>query len=200
MPVPGRWYGRLAALLAAVVLAATLGYVLVPGARARPAAIQTADLAAKVVRGGQVTATTQYPIFMKVAGIPGQSTDPDHPNWISLTSWQWDITGTGTSLQPLPAQVQMLINRAVPPMLTAEANSTVIPTVLIQFVAVSGTTEAAYLTMQLSNVTITRFSANSSHAYPRQAFELTYQKVSYNYPYNGKNYTFCYSLVSKSTC
>ena len=101
MPVPGRWYGRLAALLAAVALAATLGYVLTPGARARSAAIRTADLAAAVVRVGQVTATTQYPIFMKVAGIPGQSTDPDHRNWISLTSWQWDITGTGTSFQPL---------------------------------------------------------------------------------------------------
>jgi len=36
--------------------------------------------------------------FLQVPGIPGESTDADHPNWIGVVSWSWGTTsGSGAS-------------------------------------------------------------------------------------------------------
>jgi type VI secretion system secreted protein Hcp len=35
--------------------------------------------------------------FMKIDGIPGDSTDAKHPNEIEVVSWSWGLTNTGST-------------------------------------------------------------------------------------------------------
>jgi type VI secretion system secreted protein Hcp len=198
---------RLVLLSALAVAGGALAYSFAPGGTARPAPVSPAKLAAAIVGGSGAQATAHDPIFMQVAGIPGQSTDPTHTNWISLTSWGWGVHNshpatTGPTFDPVV--ITMLINRAVPPILTALAKATVIPAVSTQFTITSGSTETVYLDVELSGVQFTNAVSQSVGSYPAETFDMTYTRISYTYNYvsggTTTKYKFCWDLVKKLSC
>ena len=77
-----------------------------------------------VATAGTAAATT----FMEIQGLPGESTDQDHRNWIALTGYTQSV-----GLKPcLKAIVMKNLDRASPGLATFAAANTKIPLVTIQ--------------------------------------------------------------------
>ena len=144
------------------------------------------------------------PIFMLVPGIPGESTDERHANWIDLNTWSWNVSrGTGAPAFSTVA-VTFGVNRALPPLLADLARGTRVPTVTLQ-AATTGAQPRQIVTITLSGVTFTRASDTSSGGSPSNSLSMSFRQVDYKYNFQRDNGTsqvfdFCWNVAANRGC
>jgi type VI protein secretion system component Hcp len=94
-------------------------------------------------------------IFLFVPGVPGQSVDVRHQNWIDLSSFQIGVANRVCSGITVTKQ----IDNSSPVLSTAALLGGVYPTMTLDFT--TGVDGRSYLTYVLSNATVTGVSQSS---------------------------------------
>jgi type VI secretion system secreted protein Hcp len=131
--------------------------------------------------------------FLKVDGIPGESTDDRHRNEIDVTSWSFGVTnaapgrggggGTGTGRPAFDElHVDARINSATPLLFKACASGQHIRTAVLTGERVTGAAGSEFLTYALEDVTIRGVEhADTVDAAPTDRVALGYGRIRISY-------------------
>ena len=131
--------------------------------------------------------------FLKVDGIPGESTDDRHRNEIEVVAWSFGLsttvsrpgtgTGAGTGRPTFEdLLVEATVSTATPLLFRACAAGTHIRTAVLAGVRMAGATSVDFLTYSLQDVTVAgSHQADSGTAVPSDHVALRYAKVTVSY-------------------
>ncbi len=129
--------------------------------------------------------------FLKVDGIPGESTDAKHAGEIDVESWSWGVTQTGThqvgggggagKSSPSDMSFSMNVCKASPLLFLACATGQHIPVATL-VVRRAGTEQQEYVTIKLSEILVSSYqSGGSGGPLPTDQFSLNFGKMEYEY-------------------
>ncbi len=183
--MPARQRRRSAALLIGVATVAALaalmvGYVL-GGSGSSPTAIAATGDAG----GAAPLAATD--MFIKLAGIDGESTDDAHGGEIDVLSWSWGLSQSGSSFSGtggatgsgsatiLDISVVKEVDKSSPKLMQASLKGEHIPEMTMSFVRSGGGGET-YMTYELTNVIVTSYRIGGSSGDDRPT-----EQVSFNF-------------------
>ncbi len=112
-----------------------------------------------------------FNIFLKVAGVPGDSTDDKHKDWIDLSSWSWALTNMmapasgGGAPVGRPDSSDVLVHKRLdkssPLLLIACASGQAIPDASIECVK-AGSDRNRFLVVTLQDVRVTAFKPSAA--------------------------------------
>ena len=131
--------------------------------------------------------------FLKIDGIPGESTDVSHKDEVDVLSWTWGVaraggTGTGTGAGAGKASFQDFqfvarISKASPVLFLSCATGTHIKEALLSGVRTAAKSKSAdFLKYKLSDVTITSVQQGGSEGGDTvDQFSLNYSKIEVSY-------------------
>ena len=130
--------------------------------------------------------------FLKINGIPGESTDAKHKNEIDIDSWTWGETNSGThaygggggagkvSMQDF--NFVMRINKASPKLFLACATGQHIPDALLTC-RKAGKEQQEYLKIKFSDLLVSNFQTGGSPSdvVPVDRISLNFAKIEIHY-------------------
>jgi len=132
--------------------------------------------------------------FLKIDGIPGESTDAVHKDEIDVQSWSWGVhnetgpsgAGTGSGAAKPDFDDFFFVSRvskASPPLFLACATGTHIKEANLSGVRDVGKAKGAdYLKYRLRDVTVSNFrQGDSEDGLPMDQFALSYSKIEISY-------------------
>lgn len=130
-------------------------------------------------------------IFMKIDGIPGESTDDKHKDWIDVRTWGWSESNPGGAASKggrTPAQritfqdlkVTFQPSKATPQLFLAGASGTHIKEVILE-VCRAGQYKEKWLEIKLSEVIISGYSILGSTQAHMEEILLGYGKIKVTY-------------------
>lgn len=96
-------------------------------------------------------------MFLFIPGVPGQSTDESHRNWVELSSMQVGVANRVCS----GITLTKTIDSSSPVLSTAALIGSVYPSMTLDFTTPNGPTPRSYLTYLLSNVAVTGLSQST---------------------------------------
>jgi type VI protein secretion system component Hcp len=111
---------------------------------------------AGVLASAAQTAAAAASIFLLIPGVPGESTDSRHANWINLYSMQVGVANKVCS----GVTVTKDLDRASPDLSGAALVGGAYPSMTLE-VAKTGGDQQTYLTYALANVTVTSVSSST---------------------------------------
>jgi type VI secretion system secreted protein Hcp len=141
-------------------------------------------------------ALAAYNCFLRVDGVPGESTDDRHKDWIEIVSWSFGETrptGTGTStggarttdrvtIQDFKAT--MRTSKASPKLFLASAMGERIKEVVLD-VSSPGGDKFIFLRIYLYDVGVSSFvnlgNSASAQAYPMEEISLNFARIKITY-------------------
>jgi len=140
---------------------------ILPEPTAPPTPTATPTQLTKAENGG--AEPLAYDMFMRIEGIPGESTDAGHKDWIELLSYDQRITGTQPP-DPLRSGhpefgkfiITKRIDKASPKLAEAVCKGTHIPAVTLELCRGSGETKEVYMRYRLRDVVIMKVYDKSS--------------------------------------
>jgi type VI secretion system secreted protein Hcp len=136
--------------------------------------------------------TTPGDYFLRVDGIPGESLDDRHPDWIELLTFSWGVSSSVNPLVPLngpPASKSIPVDfsfiaftsRASPKLFLACARGTRINNVLLEVVK-AGAERRVYLRVHLQDVRVASFNeAPGDDGLPLDVVRLRYATLTDTY-------------------
>ncbi|EEF57052.1 Hcp family type VI secretion system effector, partial [Pedosphaera parvula] len=128
-------------------------------------------------------------IFMNVEGVPGESLDSQHRNWIIVSSFSHGIshfqTGGNTNSAPSHSQLSIMktLDKSSPTLALYCAKETVIPSVNLDFTSATNS-QLRYYQISLSNavVTSTQLSGSAGSAsLPFESVSFVYSRIDWTY-------------------
>jgi type VI secretion system secreted protein Hcp len=137
-----------------------------------------------------------FNLYLKIAGIPGDSTDEKHKDWIEFTSWSWALTNAMAPLSGGGAPVgrpdsselvvHKRLDRASPLILIACASGLAIPDASIECIKAGGDRNR-FLTVTLQDVRITAFKPVASVSADSPTEEIGFQcrRIRWSYTMYG---------------
>jgi type VI secretion system secreted protein Hcp len=158
-----------------------------------------------LVIGWPAGSSAQVDYFLLISGIPGESTDAQHQDWI-------DILSTSVGVQSAAPQATFgdfsFVSRessASPALLLAAASGQQFPSAVLGVRRGAGNPD--YLRYTLTNVTVTRDQiSGASSSVPTEAFALSYSMIQIQYrPQRpdgtlGPPITTCWDLSAGAPC
>jgi len=113
-------------------------------------------------------------MFLKLAGINGDSTDPSYPNWIGVLAWSWGESNAGTggghaTFQDL--SITKYLDTASLPLMGDCAAGTLIPSVALTNVTISSVSDGG-------SGGESRLTENVSLSYQTGTIRWTYTHVN----------------------
>ena len=133
-------------------------------------------------------------IFLKLAGIPGESQDPAHKGEIDVLAWSWGLSesqtqaGTGAgAVRPnfQDLSIQKLTDIASPLLVAATARGTNISDATLT-VRKASKVPQAFLILNMQNVMVTSITMKESEAEdrPQETIMIKYGRIDIEYtPY-----------------
>lgn len=117
--------------------------------------------------------------FLKLPGIPGESQNPAHSNWISIAS-----VSTSAAYNDFPQFVPLLLRKTIDrssPLLARHcASGKVLSNAVVEFTLPAATNQR-FFQITLSNVVVTSYLIEGSYDRPLESFELTYSAFTWRY-------------------
>jgi type VI secretion system secreted protein Hcp len=132
-------------------------------------------------------------MFLKIEGIPGESKDGKHKDWIDVLAWSWGASNSGTARfggapGPGKANVQDMsftkyIDKASPELFLRCCNGKHIPESTLIVRKASGDSPLEYLTITMTDVMVTSYSTGGSGGEDRltENLSLNFAKVKVLY-------------------
>jgi type VI secretion system secreted protein Hcp len=128
--------------------------------------------------------------FLKIEGVEGESTDPDHKGYIEIDSWNWGMSRTGGAKEAgrgLPTGKLALqdfnfakeIDKASPKLFSVCLNGEKIPKVELRL-RKAGEVED-YFKIEMTNVLCSSFNQSGSDAGPSEVLSLNFEKIEVAY-------------------
>jgi type VI secretion system secreted protein Hcp len=136
-----------------------------------------------------------YDAFLKIEGIPGESQDDKHKDWIEILDWKHEMTqpssatassaGGGTTERVDHGDVEITkhIDKASPKIWEALSKGTHIPSVVIEFCRAGGD-KLKYLEIKMDQVIISNARPGGSKhddAFPTETVSFNYGKIKWTY-------------------
>lgn len=130
--------------------------------------------------------------FLKIDGIPGESTDSKHKNEIDLESWSWGETNAGThaggggggagKVHMQDYQFSMRVNKASPKLFLACASGQHIKEALLTC-RKAGKQQQEYLKIKFSDLLIATYQTGGSTAdvVPVDQISFNFSKIEMTY-------------------
>lgn len=132
--------------------------------------------------------------FLKIDGIPGESTDEKHKGELEIESWSWGATNEGSmgrgggggsgKADFSDIVITKYADKATPKLLKAVAEGQHIKSMLLTCRKASGAGgQVEYLKVTLEDVMISGYtsSASSGMPIPSESVTLNYAKIKYEY-------------------
>lgn len=135
-----------------------------------------------------------FDAFLKIDGIPGESTDDKHKDWIEIASYNWGVSqpasatasssGGATSeranFQDL--HVTKTLDKATPKLALACADGTHIKEVTLELCRAAGGQKLKYMEYKLSNCIVSSLSGSGSGGgEPTENLAFNYGKLEVTY-------------------
>lgn len=148
---------------------------------------QVAEIQSQIGSGGSAQSVD---MFIKIDGIPGESTDEDHENEIDVESWSWGATQSGTigsgggggagkvSFQDF--HFVHKVDKASPELFLKTAKGTHIPNVELT-VRKAGDKPLEYLKIKMTDVIISSVRPTSGDSIPTEEVTLNFAKYAIEY-------------------
>ena len=135
-----------------------------------------------------------FDAYLKIDGIPGESTDASHKNEIEVLSWSWGMTQSGSAV-PGPGVTNKVtmqdfhfvarFDKASPKLMLACAGGTNIAQVELVLRYPGGTNQVEYLNIKLENVIVSSVktvgTATSGDVLPLEEVSFNYAKIRMTY-------------------
>lgn len=134
----------------------------------------------------------QVDYFLKIDGIPGESTDKAHKDEIDLLSWSWGETNAGShstgggggagKVVMNDFHFTMHVNKASPKLLLSCANGAHIATALLTC-RKAGKEQQEYIKIKFSDLLISSFQTggSSGDVIPVDQISFNFSKIEYEY-------------------
>jgi type VI secretion system secreted protein Hcp len=130
-------------------------------------------------------------IFLKLAGVPGSSTDDKFKDQIELQSFQWGAGlgvgsargGDRTTSEPSVSEISgtKALDKASELLFKNLLMGAIIPTGVISFVAAVKGESVAYATLDLTDVIISGYSQSSGGDFPSEQISLNFGKFDWSF-------------------
>lgn len=139
-----------------------------------------------------------FDCFLKIDGIPGESTDDKHSDWIEVLSYSWGVAqpasgsassgGGGTAERADFADFSIVktLDKASPKLMLACADGSHINEVTMELCRAGGD-KLKYMEYKMSNVIVTSYSPGGSS---QGAESLPIEEVAFNYGKVELTYTY----------
>jgi type VI secretion system secreted protein Hcp len=157
-----------------------------------------------VVHSQQASLSTPgFNAFLRVDGIPGESTDAAHQGWIEVLSFSWGVHKPGAV--PTPPQVEDIVivctlDKSSPKLFEACCIGTQIPTATLALRRPGGNT---YMVYELKDMIISSFRAGGDikvDAVPTEQISLNFGQVDSTYTTaDGNTVNTCWNVESNSS-
>ena len=134
-----------------------------------------------------------FDTFLKIDGIPGESTDDKHKDWMEISYFNWGVSqpasGTASSAGGATAEranfselsIRKTVDKASPKLAIACADGTHVKEIIIE-VCRAGGDKLKYLEYKLSNCIISSVStAGGGGAEPTENISFNYGKIQWTY-------------------
>jgi type VI secretion system secreted protein Hcp len=128
--------------------------------------------------------------FMKIDGIPGDTTDKSHPNEIQVASWSWGETNSTTVVPAFTGRPDIQnfhfttgMSKASPLLFISCATGTHAATAVLTGRKVGTSTPIEYLKITLTDVLISAYQtgASASDDVPLDQVSLNFGKIQISY-------------------
>ena len=128
--------------------------------------------------------------FLDIDGLPGESADEDHRNWIEVLSYSWGASSAVASGSRSGAGkatvtdlfVSSMLSQASPQLFLAVMNGKHATTAVLEGVRRSGERDTVrFMRLSLEDVLVTSYQTGASEETPFDAFSLAYGRISYSY-------------------
>jgi len=128
--------------------------------------------------------STHAALFLRIEGIPGEATDPDHEDWINLLGFSQPIQSPVISTKsPATAdfQVRKELDKSSPKLAEALAKGMIIPEVELEY-GHRGDSFLRFYHVVLRNVLIHRYEVDSVEgAQPVESLGFDFEKAEWTY-------------------
>ena len=127
--------------------------------------------------------------FLKIDGIPGESQDDKHKDWIQLVSFNWGLaepgTGAGAGSGAGRAKFRdfefvMSVNKASPQLFLSCANGKHITEAMLS-VRRPGSRQLEYLKIKFSDVLVTSFEEAAGEDTPQETIGFNFRHIEMAY-------------------
>lgn len=127
--------------------------------------------------------------FLNIPGIPGESADKDHKDWIMIESFSWGATQSGTlSLTNRPQfqgfTVTKVLDKASPKLMLACMGATNLPQVNVELRYPGGTNSVVFLVIKLTDVMISSYTGGGGSgdlSLPLEQMTLNFSGINIQY-------------------
>ena len=123
-------------------------------------------------------------MFLDVAGIPGDSIEEGHKDWIEVLSYSLDVAnpaspGGGSSGNPSFSDVSFskLVDSSSPKLFQATASGQHIADAVLDLVKSGGKGNQTFLKYTFSDVLVTSYGVSGGGDLPMDSFSLSYAKI-----------------------
>jgi type VI secretion system Hcp family effector len=137
----------------------------------KKAVFAAAVLCASLAQPGPAQAQSTTVKFLQVPGIPGDSLDRNHRDWIDLLSFGQTLTPARGRRMTCQGEIVKLLDRASPALWAAVASGDTFPEMTIE-IARAGADQAVFLQQKLLDVRIRRVSFQENGPVPAEALTL----------------------------
>lgn len=152
--------------------------------------------------------------FLRLDGIPGESTDDQHAGEIDIASFQWGVNLEGTACstarqRPTISGISIAKNldRASPKLMQAAATGTHIATATLTARRAGGPAGQEFLVITLQQVVVSGYALDAgAGTFPQDTFTLAFATIKVEYtPQNadgtaGTPVTFCFDTRADRAC
>ena len=125
--------------------------------------------------------------FLKLDGIPGESKDDAHKEWIDVESWSWGASATSpaprASTRPCPSDISFtkLLDKASPLLAAKTMAGTPIPKATLTG-RKAGDRQQEYLKIEFTDLLVSSYqTGGSSQSLPMESISLNFSKMTIEY-------------------
>jgi type VI secretion system secreted protein Hcp len=127
--------------------------------------------------GGSSEALAAFRTFLLVPGIPGESVDADHRDWIDILSMSQGAVSTKKSVACSDLSVMKYLDRSGPPLWAAAAMGQAFAEVRLEVVR-EGDMPMVVYDVRLTNARVTSISTSGSSELPVESVSFSYQSLT----------------------
>jgi type VI secretion system secreted protein Hcp len=129
--------------------------------------------------------TGNFNMFLKIAGIDGESRDKDHPDWIEVESFYMSTSQTwigGLNQLVIDISISKVMDKSTPKIMEKCANFEVIPSLVLEFCQATGD-KGLFCEYELSDVIVSSYqtSGDTSDIKPSETVTFSFGSIKVTY-------------------